>query len=62
MLAVSLDFCNYCGQGPLAEPQQSTLPRVAKAAPAYRSAKGWPGPRTPALWVRDVAFSVSNGE
>jgi hypothetical protein len=25
------------------------LPRVAKAAPAYRSAKGRPGPRTPVL-------------
>jgi hypothetical protein len=27
-----------------------SLPRVAKAAPAYRSAKDRPGPRTPALW------------
>jgi hypothetical protein len=27
----------------------TSLPRVAKAAPAYRSAKDRPGPRTPAL-------------
>ena len=27
----------------------NSLPRVAKAAPAYRSAKERPGPRTPAL-------------
>jgi hypothetical protein len=47
MLAASLTFCIY-GHKVLAEPH-TILPRVAKAAPAYRSAKDRPGPRTPVL-------------
>ena len=36
-------------RGSLAGNPITSLPRVAKAAPAHRSAKDRPGPRTPAL-------------
>ena len=45
----STHFLQIWAQGPLAGNPTTSLPRVAKAAPAYRSAKDRPGPRTPAL-------------
>jgi hypothetical protein len=54
-VAAPLTFCKYAVKVPWRNPTIS-LPRVAKAAPAYRSAKGWPGPRTPA---RGCAMSRS---